>query len=267
MLNSLKFFNSFFTTAPLKVERGYTKNRDSILEKPTANGNLVGPSPSRIPASGTASASHSPYSANRAIIRDLTIPTKANFDIPSSPPGSSPAGNDKKFDHFLDLKQQGVHFNEKLARSPALKNPSLLPKLMNFAGVEERDQYATTLPNDVWNPAGFPTWAYKEELAKSQQDISTKREESNSRLHRESIEFVTGTNSGISSKGVTPASDTGSKGPRGSVAERVMAGLDRERIRSPLVDNSTVRADPERRGVKSEGSQHRPKSRKRSRSK
>ena len=148
------------------------------MEIPTANGNLVGPSPSRLPASGIASASHSPYSANRSTIRDLTIPTKANFHIPSSPPGSSPAGNDKKFDHFLDLKKQGVHFNEKLARSPALKNPSLLPKLMNFAGVEERDQYATTLPKDVWNPAEFPTWAYKEELAKSHQDISKKRDES-----------------------------------------------------------------------------------------
>lgn len=236
------------------------------MEIRTANGNHVGPSPSRIPASGTASASHSPYSANRSIIRDLTIPTKANFDIPSSPPGSSPAGMDKKFDHFLDLKRQGVHFNEKLAQSSALQNPSLLPKLMNFAGLEERDQYATTLPKDVWNPAGFPTWAYKEELAKSQQGISKKREYSNSRLHRESIEFVSGTTSGVSSKGVTPASDTGSKGPRGSVAERVMAGLDRERMCSPLVDNSSVQADPERRGIKSEGPQYRPKSRKRSRS-
>lgn len=266
-MHSSHKFNAFVTvTGPFTVEGGSTKNRDSYLEMPTANGNLVGPSLSKIPANSTASAPHSPYSTARSLIHDLTLPTKANFDIPPSPPGSSPARMDKKFEHFLDLKKQGVHFNEKLARSSALKNPSLLPKLMNFAGVEERNQYATTLSTDMWNPANFPTWAYKEELAKSQQSISKKREELKSRLHRESIEFVSSTNSGISSKGVTPASDAALKGPRESVAERVMAGLDRERTRSPMVDSSSVRADPERRGGKSEGLQYRPNTRKRSRS-
>lgn len=263
--NEDRYSKSQRSHGPFKVEGDYTKNRRSGLDIPTANGNLVGPSLSRMPASNIASAPHSPYSANRSLIHDLTLPTKANFDIPPSPPGFSPAGMDKKFEHFLDLKKQGVHFNEKLARSSALKNPSLLPKLMNFAGVEERDQYATTLPKDIWNPAGFPTWAYKEDLAKSQQDISQKREEMRSRLHRETIDFISGTNSGISSKGVMPAFDAGVKGPRESVAERVMAGLDRERTRSPMVD-SNMRANPERRGGKTEGLQYRSNTRKRSRS-
>lgn len=266
MLNIRKFNSSATVTGPLGVKGGYMRDRDPYLEMPTPNGNLVGPSLSRIPANSTASTPHSPYSSNRSLIHDLTLPTKANFDIPPSPPGSSPAGTDQKFEHFLDLKKQGVHFNEKLALSSALKNPSLLPKLMNFAGVEERNQYATTLSMDTWNPAGFPTWAYKEELAKSQQDISKKKEELNSRLHRESLEFVSANSTGISGKGVTPASDAGLKGSRGSVAERVMAGLDRERTRSPMVDSSSVRADPERRGGKSEGLQYRPNTRKRSRS-
>lgn len=266
MLNSYKFNDSVLVTGPFEVERVYKINRDSDFEILTANGILVGPSLSRISGGSIASAPHSPYSANRSLIHDLTLPTKAKFNIPPSPPRSSSAPMDRKFEHFLDLKKQGLHFNEKLAGSSALKNPSLLPKLMSFAGVEECDQYSTTLPKDIWDPAGFPTWAYKEELTKSQQAISKKREELKSRLHRESIEFVSSTNSGISSKGIAATSDAGLKGPRGSVAERVMAGLDRERTRSPMVDSSSTRADPERRGGKSEGFQNRPNTRKRSRS-
>lgn len=173
---------------------------------------------------------------------------------------------DRKFEHFLELKKQGVHFNEKLARSSALKNPSLLQKLMDFAGVEEHDQYATTLSKDIWDPLGFPAWAYKEELLKSQQDILKQRDESKSRLHRDNIEFISGTTSGQSSKGGTPASEMGVKPPRRSAAERVMAGLDRERTRSPMVDATSARADIERRGGRQEGLQHRPNTRKRSRS-
>lgn len=252
-------------TEPLKAEGRLTKKRDSDLNIPTTNGNLVGPCLNKSPANSTASAPNSPYSANRSLIHDLTLPAKAKLEIPPSPPGSSPGRMDKKFEQFLHLKKQGLHFNEKLARSSALKNPSLLPKLMNFAGLEERDQYATTLPTDIWDPAGFPSLMYKEGLAKSQHDISKKREELKSRLHRQSVEFVSSTKSAVSSQGVTPAPDAGMKGPGGSGAERVMAELDRERTCSPTVDSS-VPANTERRGVKSERLHYRLHTRKRSRS-
>lgn len=130
---------------------------------------------------------------------------------------------------------------------------------MNFAGVEEDDQYATTLPKDVWNPLGFPAWAFKEELAKSQQEILKKREEAKARQQRESIDFVSPA-APIKGAGGS-ASEAGSKGFRGSVAERVMAGLDRDRTRSPAAGNGGNL--PER---KHEGLQHRPNQRKRSRS-
>lgn len=124
--------------------------------------------------------------------------------------------------------------------------------------MEEVDQYATTLPKDVWDPSGFPAWAFKEELAKSQQEISKKREEAKARQQRESIDFV----SPAAAKGAGGlASEAGSKGFRGSVAERVMAGLDRDRTRSPAAGNGGNL--PER---KHEGLQHRPNPRKRSRS-
>lgn len=128
---------------------------------------------------------------------------------------------------------------------------------MDFAGVEEGDQYATTLPKDVWDPSGFPSWAFKEELAKSQQEILKKREEANARQQRESIGFVLPAAPVKEGGGF----EAGLKGLRGSAAERVMAGLDRGRKRSPAAGNGGNL--PER---KHEGLQHRPNPRKRSRS-
>ena len=189
----------------------------------------------------------SPYSANRAMIHDLTLPLVPNLDIPPSPPGSPPPGVDEKFSHFLKLKKQGVHFNEKLARSSALKNPSLLKKLMDFAGVEEHEQYATTLPKELWDPTGFPPWAYIEELTKSQQEVTKRKEEERLRTQRESIDFVPAATLGDSIRTGNSSSNTGSKGSRASAAERVMAGLDRERLRSPQVSNLATRSGVDRK--------------------
>ena len=77
----------------------------------------------------------SPYSSNRALLRDLTLPTVPNYDIPPSPPGSPVASTNARFKHFLHLKKQGIHFNEKLATSSVLKNPSLMQKLMDFSDI------------------------------------------------------------------------------------------------------------------------------------
>ncbi|KAI1078304.1 HCNGP-like protein-domain-containing protein [Whalleya microplaca] len=117
----------------------------------------------------------SPYSANRAMLRDLTLPTLPNMDIPPSPPGSPAPAVNKKFEQFLELKKQGVHFNSKIAQSTALKNPALMDKLLNFAEIDQKAQYATTLGTDIWDPAGFPRWAYKEQLKQSQTEITQSR--------------------------------------------------------------------------------------------
>ncbi|KAL2262303.1 hypothetical protein VTK26DRAFT_1807 [Humicola hyalothermophila] len=96
----------------------------------------------------------SPYTATRALLRDLTLPSHANMDIPPSPPGSPPPGHDAltaKFDHFLALKRKppggggggggggvggAMHFNARLAESAGMRNPSLMDKLLGFVGVE-----------------------------------------------------------------------------------------------------------------------------------
>lgn len=215
-----------------------------------ANGFLVGPAGppgAPLPEDDLQSASLSPHSANRAAIRNLTVPSMPMLDIPSSPPGSPPPGVEKKFQHFLDLKKQGIHFNEKLASSSALRNPSLLQKLMDYAGLEEQDQYSTTLPEHVWDPKAFPPWAFKEDLARSQQEVTKKKEEERAKTQRESIEFVSANNSGPSSRGATPGASTGAKGLRGSAAERVMAGLDRSETSSPQAGNGLSKDDHDRR--------------------
>ena len=187
------------------------------------------------------SGSYSPGSTNRIAIRNLTMPPIPALDIPASPPGSPPAGMEEKFEQFLELKKQGVHFNEKLARSSALKNPGLFQKLMEYAGLDEQDQYANTLPEDVLKSRDFPPWAYKEELAKSQQEVARKREEAQAKKQRESVEFVAAINPEKPSKGSTSATTTGVKAHRGSAAERVMAGLDRSKPRSPQSGAMSIR--------------------------
>ncbi|KAI9850453.1 MAG: Proteasome subunit beta type-7 [Thelocarpon superellum] len=111
-----------------------------------------------------------------------------NLDIPPSPPGSPPASTTAKFTNFLELKKKGIHFNDKLAQSSALKNPSLLAKLMGFAGVDDKAQYASSLPTSVWDPDAFPAWAYKDALAKSQKDLQKQLEEE--KAQRQALEFV-----------------------------------------------------------------------------
>ncbi len=213
------------------------------------HGPLVGPAapPSRpdATANGTSSRSASPYSLNRSIMRDLTLPPVPNLDIPPSPPGTPPPSTTAKFTHFLELKKQGVHFNEKLARSSALKNPSLLQKLMDFAGISEPEQYATALPEEIWNPVDFPPWAYKEELAKSQQEILTRKDEEKRQAQRQALEFVP---AGGDPPGSRASAEIGRGGGGRSAAERVMAGLDRERSRTPNLANGEKRRQTSRRG-------------------
>ena len=111
----------------------------------------------------------SPYTTTRNIIHDLTLPTVPDLDIPPSPPGSPPPGLNKKLEQFLTLKKQGVHFNAKLENSAALKNPSVMDRLMGFVGIEGKDQYATTLDRELWDPATFPDSVYVDKLRRSQE--------------------------------------------------------------------------------------------------
>lgn len=140
--------------------------------------------------SASASAPSSPYSANRALLRDLTLPTVPDLDIPPSPPGSPDPGASQKFEQFLDLKKKGTHFNLKLEQSSALRNPSLMDKLLAFVEVDGLKQYETTLSTDLWDPKAFPASAYREGLRKSMGEVAKEREMERASAGRSSIEFV-----------------------------------------------------------------------------
>ncbi|KAL4797367.1 HCNGP-like protein-domain-containing protein [Aspergillus venezuelensis] len=126
----------------------------------------------------------------RTLIHDLTLPPVPNLNIPPSPPGSPNASANGKFAHFLLLKKQDVHFNDKLASSTSLKNPSLLKKMMEHTGIDEQAQYSNSLPPDLWDVPLLPSWGYKEELAKAQGELNAKSEERRVKGQRDTIEFV-----------------------------------------------------------------------------
>jgi hypothetical protein len=142
----------------------------------------------------------SSYADIRATIRGLTMPPFPNFNIPPSPPGSPPLAATKKVANFLELKKKGVHFNSKLESSAALKNPGLLQKLMEFAGINDYDQYATPYPDDLAVPTAFPPWAYGDQLNKTQQALLKEKENQKRTQTRDKIDFVpasTAASSGI----------------------------------------------------------------------
>ncbi|KAJ9137881.1 hypothetical protein NKR23_g8833 [Pleurostoma richardsiae] len=176
----------------------------------------------------------SPYSASRALLRELTLPAVPDFDIPPSPPGSpgpSTAALNAKVKTLLDLKRtKGTHFNARIAQSAALRNPALMDKLLAFVGVEtgwggeDGDgvsgqragtvQYATTLSAKLWDPEGFPAWAFKGALRKTQEKVQKER----ARAPGEPVEFVqaggAGGGGGVSSRTGTPGTVTGKRKTR-----------------------------------------------------
>ncbi|OCK75848.1 hypothetical protein K432DRAFT_385899 [Lepidopterella palustris CBS 459.81] len=238
------------------------------FEVPPSNepaiGPALGPSATPPPAEPSPvegnSAAQSPYSSARIIIRNLTLPPVPNFNIPPSPPASPPPKSTAKFRQFLELKRRGVHFNERLEKTSALRNPSHLQKLMGFAGLSDMDQYASTLPEEVAVPTSFPEWADAKQLAMTQKGITKRREEEQARTQREAIDFVPAAGSAASSRTATP----GGRGSRGSAAERVMAGLDREKPGPPLVPDRSKRREFERKGSRFDDSRSRYRSRSRS---
>jgi hypothetical protein len=192
-------------------------------------GPSAGPSPMPEPSASTnstgdqdASAPPSPYTANRLMLRNLTMPPVPNFDIPPSPPSSPPPDTTTKFARFLDLKKKGTHFNQRLYHSSALRNPGLLPKLLDFAGISQEDQYATP-----WSQGAvatkFPEWAYGDKLVAAHEKIAKKKEQDKTKNPREAVDFV-------------PAKQEAAASASGRVERRTQGkrglGFDNERRRS-----------------------------------
>jgi hypothetical protein len=136
-------------------------------------------------------------------IHDLTQATHPMTSIPPSPPGSPDPALNAKFKRFLEFKAKGVHFNEDLANKSTFRNPGLLATMTKRVGLEDHDQYRTSLPVDVFNPAGFPPSAYKEELLRSQQGLREQEQATKKSLSaagKRNIEFASAGTSRSSSR-------------------------------------------------------------------
>ncbi|KAK6340785.1 hypothetical protein TWF696_009105 [Orbilia brochopaga] len=194
----------------------------------------------------------SPYSRTRSLLRSYTMPTLApDFAIPESPPGSPPPGTAKQFASFLKLKKKGVHFNQKLAQTTALRNPNLLENLMKHVGMDTTGQYASNWSKRVWNPDPevLATGIEKRRGETAVQALARLQKEGFERrqAERTTVDFVVGTPSG---GGQTEGRRDGGKAqvvPM-SAAERVMSGLDRERKSSPAVSKRERERDRDRDG-------------------
>ncbi|KAF1845638.1 uncharacterized protein K460DRAFT_377009 [Cucurbitaria berberidis CBS 394.84] len=198
----------------------------------------------------------SPYASNRALVQNLTLPTVPNFDIPPSPPGSPSQRATKKFAQFLDLKKKGQHFNQRLEGSSVLRDPGHLQRLLEFARISEEDSYTSTLSEDVAVPAVFPEWAYVEELRASQKRIAKAKEVERLKAPRETIDFVSSTRSGTSSRTGSPSG----KASRPSAPEKGMADLDKEQTRRSSSQNLSKRKGLEHRGRENPSSGGGPRS-------
>lgn len=237
------------------------------LEQPAAtagpvNGPSQGPAVSPLQEDGSPNYAPpgSPYTANRAIIQSLTLPTVPNFDIPPSPPGSPPQRATKKFAQFLELKSKGQHFNQRLEGSSVLRDPGHLRRLLDFAGISEEEQYASALSEEVALPVVFPEWASAEELKASQKQILKAREQQKSKVPREAVDFVSATKSSTSSGAGTPSG----KGPRQSTVENAVGGVDEDQTNRASSYMSGKRKELEHRCRDNSQSRNRLRSRSRS---
>jgi HCNGP-like protein len=193
-------------------DRGATAPQDAVCEV-AAIGPLLGPDAPRnggmVVGEAPSPAERPEKMSERETIRYLTQPPVPMNTMPPSPPGSPDPAANARFARFLDLKAKGVHFNEDLAQKSSFLNQGLLATMMARAGVNEEEQYNTSLPLDIWCPTGFPEWAYKERLLESQQQIRDRDEAEKKILSAagtRTIDFAPlGESSGDSSRRATPS--------------------------------------------------------------
>lgn len=176
---------------------------DDFSGAPGAGGPAAAAGAAEGPASGGIRP-NSPYTRERALIRDLTLPAVPTLDLPPSPAGRDPApGLNARLERFLALKREGEHFNARLSRSSAMMNPALMDKLMAFVGLEDAaQQYVTTVGTDIFDPVnGFPEWNGREKLKEAVRILNQEIEDEKAmRGPRDAIEFVPASSSSASQR-------------------------------------------------------------------
>ena len=195
-LESAKSEDASGDTKPNSLNGETQQSRDPLGEKKPPQGPALGPQLSAEEntvgfaddSGGEASSrDQSPETASRRLMQNLTLPPVPHIDIPPSPPGTPDPAAETRIKHFLKLKSQGVHMNETLSSKPALRNPSMFGTLMDFAGIGEKEQFASSLPSElqVGGPGGFDESQYVESL-----ELDLAKSKQTSRENRTKVDFA-----------------------------------------------------------------------------
>ncbi|CAG8655486.1 16090_t:CDS:2, partial [Dentiscutata erythropus] len=131
------------------------------------------------------------HSAMRKLLTPKSIEGRENWGIPPEPEAECDPILQEKIVHFHSLSKKGVHFNENLLKNKAFRNPHIYNKLVEFV---ELDEIGSNFDREIFDPYGFPSEAFADQLAEAQKKILEERAAAQQQ-QRSQIQFV-GPNSG-----------------------------------------------------------------------
>ncbi|KAK9711448.1 SAP30-binding protein, variant 2 [Basidiobolus ranarum] len=140
------------------------------------------------------------YLKFRELLVPKTIVGIDNYGIPGEPEDECDPDLQAKIAKWIELKNQGISFNDRLSKNKAFRNPNIYDKFVQFI---ELDETGSNFPSDIYDPKGFPPEAYSNEIEKLQKLRAEER--SRRQQQRAEIEFVN-SNSRNSTQSSTSAS-------------------------------------------------------------
>ncbi|CAG8648989.1 7527_t:CDS:2 [Cetraspora pellucida] len=126
------------------------------------------------------------HSAMRQLLTPKPIEGRENWGIPPEPETECDPILQEKIDHFHSLSKKGVHFNENLLKNKAFRNPHIYNKLVEFV---ELDEIGSNFDREIFDPYGFPSEAFADQLAEAQKKILEERAAAQQQ-QRSQIQFV-----------------------------------------------------------------------------
>ncbi|CAG8797349.1 21653_t:CDS:2, partial [Gigaspora margarita] len=168
------------------------------------------------------------HSAMRKLLTPNPIEGRENWGIPPEPETECDPILQEKIVHFHSLSKKGVHFNENLLKNKAFRNPHIYNKLVEFV---ELDEIGSNFDREIFDPYGFPSEAFADQLAEAQKKILEERAAAQQQ-QRSQIQFV-GPSSG--SQNISK-----SRHVMQSLAARAERGSNTTVTKSTIVANSTT---------------------------
>ncbi|KAI9105437.1 HCNGP-like protein-domain-containing protein, partial [Phlyctochytrium arcticum] len=89
-----------------------------------------------------------------------------NYGIPPESAGAADEATQEKIARWLQLKESGMHFNARLEKTHAFRNPAIMNKLISYLGL---DEIGSNYPSHIYDPHGFPAEAFSDAIVRKQQ--------------------------------------------------------------------------------------------------